>query len=81
MCFPPRFISDAFFLTRAAHALKGEGIYAYVTLKTGKEASPAMRKVLVDAVRAAIGPIATPDIIHFTPELPKTRSGKIMRRM
>jgi acetyl-CoA synthetase len=63
------------------HALKGEGIYAYVTLKSGVEYTPAVRKALVDAVRAAIGPIATPDIIHVTPELPKTRSGKIMRRM
>jgi acetyl-CoA synthetase len=63
------------------HAIKGEGIYAYVTLKTGKAWSPALRTALVDTVRKAIGPIATPDVLHHAPELPKTRSGKIMRRM
>jgi len=65
------------------HAIKGEGIYAYVTLKSGREGEwgPAMKKQLIDTVRKAIGPIATPDVIHITPDLPKTRSGKIMRRM
>ena len=52
-----------------------------MTLKGGVEYTPAVRKALIDAVRAAIGPIATPDVIHVTAELPKTRSGKIMRRM
>jgi acetyl-CoA synthetase len=63
------------------HAIKGEGIYAFVTLKTGKAWTPALRAALVDTVRKAIGPIATPDVLHPTPELPKTRSGKIMRRL
>jgi acetyl-CoA synthetase len=63
------------------HSLKGEGIYAYVTLKGGVSDSASLRKELVATVRAVIGPIATPDVIHITAELPKTRSGKIMRRM
>jgi acetyl-CoA synthetase len=63
------------------HEIKGEGIYAYVILKAGQEASDDLRKILVGHVRGEIGPIASPDHIHFVPELPKTRSGKIMRRI
>jgi len=63
------------------HDIKGQGIYAYVTLKHGVEPSDELRKDLVKLVRAEIGPIATPDIIQWAPGLPKTRSGKIMRRI
>ena len=63
------------------HDLKGQGIYAYVTLMYGIEPSEALRKALIDHVRTEIGPIATPDVIQFAPGLPKTRSGKIMRRV
>jgi acetyl-CoA synthetase len=63
------------------HEIKGQGIYAYVTLKTGVEASEALRKELVAWVRQEIGPIASPDAIQWAPGLPKTRSGKIMRRI
>jgi acetyl-CoA synthetase len=63
------------------HDIKGQGIYAYVTLMIGVEQSEALRADLVAWVRKDIGPIASPDIIHFTPGLPKTRSGKIMRRI
>ncbi len=63
------------------HDIKGQGIYAYVTLKTGEEPSEALRKELVAWVRKEIGPIATPDAIQWAPGLPKTRSGKIMRRI
>jgi acetyl-CoA synthetase len=63
------------------HDIKGQGIYAYVTLMAGKEASPELRKELVQWVRKEIGPIASPDAIQFAPGLPKTRSGKIMRRI
>ncbi|MBI5230633.1 MAG: acetate--CoA ligase [Coriobacteriales bacterium] len=63
------------------HDIKGEGIYAYVILKGGQESSDDLRKILVGHVRNEIGPIATPDQIHFVPDLPKTRSGKIMRRI
>ncbi len=63
------------------HPIKGQGIYAYVTLKTGARADPAMRRRLAQAVREQIGPIALPDLIQFAPALPKTRSGKIMRRI
>ncbi len=63
------------------HDLKGQGIYAYVTLKTGEEPSDALRKELVAWVRHEIGPIASPDMIQWAPGLPKTRSGKIMRRI
>lgn len=63
------------------HDLKGQGIYCYVTLNVGVEPSDALRKELVAHVRQEIGPIAAPDIIHFAPGLPKTRSGKIMRRI
>ncbi|WCT75273.1 acetate--CoA ligase [Sphingomonas naphthae] len=63
------------------HDVKGQGIYAYVTLNAGVEPSDALRKTLVQWVRQEIGPIATPDAIQFAPGLPKTRSGKIMRRI
>ncbi|WP_407522086.1 acetate--CoA ligase [Methylobacterium oryzisoli] len=63
------------------HSLKGQGIYAYVTLMQGEEPSDALRKELVAWVRKDIGPIASPDLIQFAPGLPKTRSGKIMRRI
>ena len=63
------------------HDLKGQGIYAYVTLKLGEEPTEALRKELVTWVRKEIGPIASPDAIQWAPGLPKTRSGKIMRRI
>ena len=63
------------------HDLKGQGIYAYVTLMSGEKATPDLRKELVAWVRKEIGPIASPDLIQFAPGLPKTRSGKIMRRI
>ncbi|MEQ8178766.1 MAG: AMP-binding protein, partial [Amphiplicatus sp.] len=63
------------------HDIKGQGVYAYVTLMQGEAASDALKKELLDTVREEIGPIARPDLIHFTPSLPKTRSGKIMRRI
>ena len=63
------------------HDLKGQGIYCYVTLMGGTEASDALKKALVAHVRAEIGPFAAPDKIQFSPGLPKTRSGKIMRRI
>jgi acetyl-CoA synthetase len=63
------------------HDIKGQGIYAYVTLNAGEEPSDDLRKELTQWVRHEIGPIATPDAIQFAPGLPKTRSGKIMRRI
>ncbi|PWR18646.1 AMP-binding enzyme, partial [Zavarzinia aquatilis] len=63
------------------HDLKGQGIYAYVTLNAGEEPTDALKKELVAWVRREIGPIASPDLIQFAPGLPKTRSGKIMRRI
>jgi acetyl-CoA synthetase len=63
------------------HDIKGQGIYAYVTLKVGVEATDALRAALVKEVRKVIGPTATPDVIQWAPGLPKTRSGKIMRRI
>ena len=63
------------------HDLKGQGIYAFVTLKTGQQSSPEMVKELIKTVRQDIGPHASPDKIQFTDGLPKTRSGKIMRRI
>ena len=65
----------------APHEIKGQGIYAYVILKSGIEPSEELRKALVAQVRGEIGPIASPDWIQFSPGLPKTRSGKIMRRI
>lgn len=63
------------------HEIKGQGIYAFVTVKAGQEKSEELRKALVAHVRKEIGPIATPDKIQFADALPKTRSGKIMRRI
>jgi acetyl-CoA synthetase len=63
------------------HDLKGQGIYAFVTLKTGQQVSPTLTKEINDTVRHEIGPHASPDKIQFTDGLPKTRSGKIMRRI
>ncbi len=63
------------------HDIKGQGIYAYVTLIKGKEPSDALKKELIQLVRREIGPIATIDVIQWAPGLPKTRSGKIMRRI
>ena len=65
----------------APHDIKGQGIYAYVTLKSGEEPSDSLRKELVGWVRKEIGAIATPDWLQWAPGLPKTRSGKIMRRI
>lgn len=63
------------------HEIKGQGIYAFVTLKQGVEPSEELKKELIQHVRKEIGPIATPDKLHFADALPKTRSGKIMRRI
>jgi len=63
------------------HDIKGQGIYAYVTLKNGVAADDSLRKELIAHVRKEIGPIATPDYLQWAPGLPKTRSGKIMRRI
>ena len=63
------------------HEIKGEGIYAYVTLNAGEEYTDELKDELKKHVRQVIGPIATPDVIHWAPGLPKTRSGKIMRRI
>ncbi|MDP2104898.1 MAG: AMP-binding protein, partial [Desulfobulbaceae bacterium] len=65
----------------APHEIKGQTIYAYVSLKAGIEPTPELRKALSNWVRAEIGPIATPEFIQFADGLPKTRSGKIMRRI
>jgi acetyl-CoA synthetase len=63
------------------HPIKGQGIYAFVTVNTGVETNDALKKELVQLVRSQIGPIATPDAIQWAEALPKTRSGKIMRRL
>ncbi len=63
------------------HDLKGQGIYCYVTLNAGEQPTEELRKELVQHVRREIGPIASPDVVQFAPGLPKTRSGKIMRRI
>ena len=63
------------------HDIKGQGIYAYVTLKLGVEPTEALRKELIAWVSKEISPIAKPDVIQWAPGLPKTRSGKIMRRI
>ena len=63
------------------HDLKGQGIYCYVTLMSGTEPSEELRDELIKHVRGEIGPFAKPDAIQFAPDLPKTRSGKIMRRI
>ena len=63
------------------HEIKGQGIYAYVTLIAGEKISDEIKKDLIEWVRKEIGPIASPDFIQFSSNLPKTRSGKIMRRI
>ena len=63
------------------HEVKGQGIYAFVTLRVGETSTDALQNELRQWVRKQIGPVATPDALHFTPSLPKTRSGKIMRRI
>jgi acetyl-CoA synthetase len=63
------------------HDIKGQGIYCFVTLKQGVDASDELKRELTQVVRTEIGPTATPDVIQFAPGLPKTRSGKIMRRI
>ena len=63
------------------HEIKGQGIYAYVTVMANTDPTDVLRDELVALVRKEIGPIATPDVIQWTPGLPKTRSGKIMRRI
>ncbi len=63
------------------HDIKGQGIYAYVTTNAGTKDSDELRAELIKWVRKEIGPIATPDVVQFAPGLPKTRSGKIMRRI
>ena len=63
------------------HEMKGQGIAAFVTLKAGRTPSEDLKKQLIQAVRKQIGALATPDQIRFTETLPKTRSGKIMRRL
>jgi acetyl-CoA synthetase len=63
------------------HEIKGQGIYAYVTLNAGVEPTPELKKELIALVRKEIGGIGTPDFIQWAPGLPKTRSGKIMRRI
>jgi acetyl-CoA synthetase len=63
------------------HDINGQGIYCYVTLIVGEAPSAGLEQALRQHVRTEIGPIASPDLIHFTPGLPKTRSGKIMRRI
>ena len=68
-------------LFRSPHTVKGQGIYCYVTLMNGEVESDALKIELRDWVRKEIGPIASPDLIQFAPGLPKTRSGKIMRRI
>jgi len=63
------------------HEIKGQGIYAYVTLNAGEDYTDDLKDALKKQVRTIIGPIATPDVVHWAPGLPKTRSGKIMRRI
>jgi acetyl-CoA synthetase len=63
------------------HEIKGQGIYAYVTLNVGQDYTDDLKQILRAQVRTVIGPIASPDVIHWAPALPKTRSGKIMRRI
>ena len=63
------------------HDIKGNGLYCYVSLKAGTESDEGLKKELVQTIRTKIGPIASPDFIHFTDGLPKTRSGKLMRRL
>ena len=66
---------------RFEHPIKGQGIYAYVSLAEGQELEDGLKKELIQTVRGNIGAFAAPDVIHWAPGLPKTRSGKIMRRV
>jgi acetyl-CoA synthetase len=68
-------------VTPMPHEIKGQGLYAFVTLKEGITESDDLKKELAQHVRKEIGPIAVPEVIQFAPALPKTRSGKIMRRI
>jgi acetyl-CoA synthetase len=68
-------------VTPIPHEIKGQGLYAYVTLREGIKESDELKKELMNHVRKQIGPIAQPEAIQFAPALPKTRSGKIMRRI
>jgi acetyl-CoA synthetase len=68
-------------VTPIPHEIKGQGLYAYVTLKEGVHESDDLKKKLIQHVRKEIGAIAAPEAIQFAPALPKTRSGKIMRRI
>ena len=68
-------------VTPIPHEIKGQSLYAFVTLKEGIEETNELKKELIGHVRKEIGPIATPEAIQFAPALPKTRSGKIMRRI
>src|SRR4029453_8507359 len=77
---PPPKVSEAA-VVGYPHDIKGQGIYAYVTLMAGEEPSEELRKELVAWGGKEIGPLARPDLIHSAPSLPKTRSGKIMRRI
>jgi len=63
------------------HKIKGQGIYAFITLNSGEEPSDELKKELIQLVRKEIGPIANPDVVQWASGLPKTRSGKIMRRI
>ncbi|MCO8266738.1 acetyl-coenzyme A synthetase, partial [Haloferax sp. AB510] len=63
------------------HEVKGEAVYAYVITEEGQDEDDEMRQRIIEGVEDAIGPIARPEMVVFTPELPKTRSGKIMRRL
>jgi acetyl-CoA synthetase len=63
------------------HEIKGEAVYAYVITEEGHKETEALRERIIEGVEDAIGPIARPESVIFTPELPKTRSGKIMRRL
>jgi acetyl-CoA synthetase len=63
------------------HEIKGQGVFAFVTLKDGIDESDELRRELIQIVRNRIGPIATPDVIEWAPQLPKNRSGKILRRI
>jgi len=63
------------------HEIKGQGIYCYITLNADTEGTGELKKEMVAQVRKEIGPVATPDLIQWAPGLPKTRSGKIMRRI
>ena len=63
------------------HEIKGQGIFAFVTLKEGVAETEELRRALIQVVRTRIGPIATPDRIEWAPQLPKNRSGKILRRI